>query len=226
MHYTNLEFERKVFIMRVFIAGATGRVGKALTKDLVANGHQVVAGVHNTGNVEKDPAVSSVKLDLTAPVNDIAKLLDDMDAVYFTAGSRGKNLLQIDAFGAVKLMEATQQAGIKRFVLLSSIFADKPEKWGDPYLKDITDYNIAKFFADKWLINGNIDLNYTIVQPGNLLEKPATGKVQFNMDHSEPNSLNDVALVLANVLDKPNTYKKVIRMSNGDTPIDDAIANV
>lgn len=211
--------------MKVFIAGAAGRVGSALTKDLVANGHQVIAGVHNTSKIVDDPDVSSVKLDLQASVEELTELLGGMDAVYFTAGSRGKNLLQIDAFGAVKLMEAAQKAGIKRFVLLSSIFADQPEKWNDPYLKDITDYNIAKFFADKWLIN-NTKLNYTIVQPGNLEERPATGRVTFDVSHSQPNSLNDVAQVLADVLDKTNTYKKIIRMTNGDKPIDEAIAEV
>ena len=211
--------------MKVFIAGAAGRVGSSLTKDLVANGHEVVAGVHNTKKVIENPAVQAVNLDLRGTVDELVKHLKGIDAVYFTAGSRGKDLLQIDAFGAVKLMEATEKAGIKRFILLSSIFADKPEKWNDPYLKDITNYNIAKFFADKWLIN-NTNLDYTIVQPGDLMEKPATGKVTFNVPHSQPNSLNDVAQVLANVLDKPNTYKKIIRMTNGNTPVNDAIANL
>ncbi|WP_153048456.1 NAD(P)H-binding protein, partial [Streptococcus suis] len=91
------------------------------------------------------------------------------DAVYFLAGSRGKDLLQTDAFGAVKLMQATEASQVKRFVLLSSIFATEPEKWSDPNLVNITDYNIAKFFADQWLIH-NTTLDYTIVQPGNLVE--------------------------------------------------------
>lgn len=211
--------------MKVFIAGAAGRVGSALTKDLVANGHQVIAGVHNTNKVINDPAVTPVKLDLQSSVDDLTKLLESVDAVYFTTGSRGKNLLQIDAFGAVKLMQATAKAGIKRFILLSSVFADEPAKWNDPYLKDITDYNIAKFFADKWLIN-NTDLDYTIIQPGNLMEKLATGKVSFDVPCSQPNSLNDVALVLAGVLEQPNTYKKVIRMTSGDQPIDQAITEL
>ena len=34
----------------------------------------------------------------------------ELDAIYFVAGSRGKNLLQIDAFGAVKL-EAAADVG-------------------------------------------------------------------------------------------------------------------
>ncbi len=73
--------------------------------------------------------------------------------------------------GAVKLIEAAKKAGIRRFVLLSSVFADEPEKWGDPALAGITDYNIAKFFADQWLVRDS-GLDYTIVQPGNLLDEP------------------------------------------------------
>lgn len=35
------------------------------------------------------------------------------DAVYFTAGSRGKDLLQTDAYGAVKTMQAAKKLGIE-----------------------------------------------------------------------------------------------------------------
>lgn len=41
----------------------------------------------------------------------------------FTGGFRGKDLLQTDLNGAVKLMIATEQASSKRFVHLSSAFA-------------------------------------------------------------------------------------------------------
>ncbi len=67
----------------------------------------------------------------------MADIIKGSDAVYFTAGSRGKDLLQTDAFGAVKLMQATELAGIHRFVLLSSVFANRPEKWSDPCLVNI-----------------------------------------------------------------------------------------
>ena len=122
-------------------------------------------------------------------------------------------------------MMAAQQLGIKRFILLSSMFADEPEKWDDPNLRNITNYNIAKFFADQWLMT-RTNLDYTIVQPGNLTEEPATGEVEFNADRSKPNTIADVAAVLAAVLDQPNTYGKVIMMANGETPISEAVAAV
>lgn len=59
---------------------------------------------------------------------DLAALIAGSDAVIFTAGSRGKDLLQTDAYGAVKLMQAAKQAGINRFVMLSALFSLTPEK--------------------------------------------------------------------------------------------------
>lgn len=44
------------------------------------------------------------------------------DAIYFTAGSGAKDLLQVDAFGAVKLMQAAEKDSIMRFVMLSALF--------------------------------------------------------------------------------------------------------
>lgn len=139
------------------------------------------------------------------------------------AGSRGKNLLQVDAFGAVKLMQACEMNGIKRFTLLSSIFADEPEKWVDPALVNIMDYNIAKFFADQWLIR-NTNLDYTIIQPGNLQEIKASGKVNLHVEEkSVPNAIGNVAMVLAEVLEASNTFGKIIKMSDGNEDISTAV---
>ena len=139
------------------------------------------------------------------------------------AGSRGKNLLQVDTFGAVKLMQACEMNGIKRFTLLSSIFADEPEKWVDPALVNIMDYNIAKFFADQWLIR-NTNLDYTIIQPGNLQEIKANGKVILHVEEkSVPNAIGNVAMVLAEVLEASNTFGKIIKMSDGNEDISTAV---
>lgn len=73
-------------------------------------------------------------------------------------------------------MQAAQQAGISRFVMLSSMFALQPEKWKqEPGIDTIIDYDIAKFFADHWLSH-NTKLDWTIVQAGLLQETPGTGK--------------------------------------------------
>lgn len=170
--------------------------------------------------------VAPVKMDLHGSVDDLASLMKGAAAVYFVAGSRGKDLLQTDAMGAVKTMQAAKQVGIKRYVMLSSMYALQPEKWAKyPALASIPDYNIAKFFADNYLIT-NSGLDYTIIQPAVLTEKAATGKVDLGLGDETTNPIPDVAKVLAEVLNRNNTIGKVIMMRSGDTPIETALDNI
>jgi len=212
--------------MKVFIAGGSGRVATAVIQELVNQGQQVYAGSRHKDAIVKLPGVTPLSLDLHASPSELAKLLAGMDAVYFLAGSRGKDLLQTDAFGAVKLMQAAEMAGVKRYIQLSSIFAVDPDKWqGKAEFASLTDYYIAKYFADEWLIN-NSKLDYTILAPANLEEKAGTSKVNFKPEKFAANPIPDVAAVLAQILDKENTYGKVINMTGGETPISEAIAEV
>lgn len=110
--------------------------------------------------------------------------------------------------------------------MLSSIFALEPEKWSEENsLKNITNYNIAKFFADNYLVT-NTDLDYTIIQPSVLKEEEGTGKIEFAPEHGGSNPIPDVAKVLFSVLTRENTFKKVIKMRGGDTPIAEALAQL
>lgn len=211
---------------KVFVAGGSGRVATELIKNLVNNGNEVVAGARHPENIIKLDNVTPVDLDLHVPVTEIAKLMNGSDAVYFVAGSRGKDLLQTDAMGAVKTMQAAEQNGIKRYIMLSSMYALQPEMWAKyEALAAITDYNIAKFFADNYLIH-NTNLDYTIVQPATLTEKPATNKVTLGEGDDTTNTIPDVAKVLADTLKYDNTIGHVIMMRNGDTPIDDALQSI
>lgn len=145
---------------------------------------------------ESIPSVENcqpVALDLHESVEKLQVLLTGCDAVYFLAGSRGKDLLQTDAFGAVKLMQAAEMAGVQRFIMLSSLYALEPEKWAEsPSLQKITNYNIAKFFADHYLVHST-SLCYTIVQPSVLKETPYTGKIELNPAQDGENPIPDVA---------------------------------
>ncbi|MGM0212800.1 NAD(P)H-binding protein [Enterococcus sp. AZ109] len=207
--------------MKVFIAGATGRVAQALIERLVEKGHFVYAGARRENEIPESDQVKPVHLDLHGDVASLAKTLGDAEAIYFVAGSRGKDLLQTDLYGSVKLMQAAEQEGIARYIQLSSLFALVPENWSD----SITNYNIAKFFSDSWLID-NTDLDYTILQPGNLKEEAGSGKITTKIEKRSENSIENVATVLAEVLERPNTYQKVIMMGDGDTPIDEALSKI
>lgn len=210
--------------MKVFVAGANGRVGRKLTEDLVADGHDVIAASRHPESIEQTAHVRPVRMDLHAPVESLTRVLGDADTVYFVAGSRGKDLLQTDAFGAVKLMEAAKRNGSRRFVMLSSIFALEPEKWvATKGIDTIIDYDIAKFFADNYLVHQS-GLDYTVLQPGTLTETAGTGRITIDEGQPGTNPIDDVALTLARILEHDNTIGTVLKMRSGDTPIDRALA--
>ncbi|MBM6585392.1 SDR family oxidoreductase [Pediococcus acidilactici] len=212
---------------KIFIAGGSGRVATALIKNLVADGNEVVAGARHPENVVEMAHVNAVKLDLHDGVDAIADLMKGSDVVYFTAGSRGADLLQTDAMGAVKTMQAAEKLGIKRYVMLSSLYTLESErKWHEGGLADLLDYTTAKFFADNYLVH-DTDLDYTIVQPTSLTEEAGTGQIYIGKElPQKTNPIPDVAKVLADVLKHPNTVKKVFMMSSGSQVIDQALANV
>lgn len=207
--------------MKIFIAGATGRVGEELIKDLTKKGHFIYAGARRENEITASEQVMPVHLDLHATVDEIAEKLSDSEVVYFVAGSRGKDLLQTDLYGAVKLMQAAEKKSIKRYIQLSSLFALQPENWGE----SLTEYNISKYFSDNWLVN-NTKLDYTILQPGSLKETPGNGKVTTNIKKPYENSIENVALVLAEIIEHENTIGKVILMSDGDQTVSEALKTV
>lgn len=211
---------------RVLVVGAGGRVGQILTEILAMRRVQVVAGGRHPEKIHEAEFIKPLAVDLHESVEQLAEKVKGVDAVYCVAGSRGQDLLQTDAFGVVKLIQAAEAGGAKRFILLSSLYALEPEKWEQiESLKNIINYDIAKFFADSWLVR-NSDLDYTIVQPSALTEDPPTGEIQINPTTPKPNPIGDVAQVLADVLDRPNTYRKVIEMSGGTEPIGQALAGI
>lgn len=211
--------------MKVFVVGSTGRVAEKLLEILSQAGHEVLAGARRPEAVVKLNHVTPVLFDLHDSVDQLAEQLGQAQAIIFVAGSRGKDLLQTDAFGAVKVIQAAEKRGIKRFIMLSSLFALEPERWEHPGFASLKDYNVAKFFADNYLIT-DTNLDYTIVQPGALKEEAATGKIQVISDQFGNISIPDLAQVLAELLVYPNTIGKVIKLISGDQAISEALSEV
>lgn len=210
--------------MKVLVIGANGRVGSILVNKLAAQ-HQVLAGSRNPNSPNNADNIEQVYMDLLSDVDTLAESMNGVDAIYFVSGSRGKNLLQIDLHGAIKTMQAAEKAGVKRYIMLSSVFALRPERWNESFLSDLADYNIAKHYADLYLTT-QTQLDYTILQPGALKEEQGTGKIETQVTNPGSNSIANVVDTLVAVLKNNSTIGKVILMHDGDTPIAEALDEI
>lgn len=212
--------------MNILVIGASGRVGSELVKQLLEKGYKVTGTSRDEKRLFDNDNYSHLALDLSADKNDLERqIAHDFDAVYFTAGSGGKAVLEVDLHGAVKTMQIAESKGLKRYIMLSTVFSLDTAKWTLPGINQLRDYYIAKHYADQWLVN-NTALDYTIVQAGALKEREATGKIDINSDSAGENAIKDVAATLAAVLDADNTIRRVFHIHNGETPIEQALTSI
>ena len=214
--------------MNVLVIGANGQIGKFLVQQLAQEGkHQVTAMIRKPEQADalKQLGANVVIGDLEGSVDDLAEAMKDHNAIVFTAGSGGSTgadkTLLIDLDGAVKTMEAAQQQGISRYILVSAFGADQREKWSDA----IKPYYVAKHYADRALFAS--ELNYTIIRPGGLKNEPGTGKVSVGTD-LKPGSIprEDVARVIVASLQEEKTYRMAFDLIAGEHPVEDALGKL
>ena len=214
--------------MKVFVVGATGQIGKHLI-DLLQNSeqHTVRAMDRKKEQAEelKSQGIDVAVASLEGSVEDIAEAANGCDAIVFTAGSGGhtgldKTLL-IDLDGAAKTVEAAEQAGINRFLIVSALQANHRENWN----KEMVPYYVAKHYADRMVETSNLD--YTIIRPGGLLNEASTGKVTASAN-LETGSIprEDVAKTIYAALGAQETFKKSFDLISGETKIEEALKNI
>lgn len=207
-----------------FIVGANGNIGHILVEKLKLNKQKFIAGVRKPDQLVDLQArgIKGKLLDLQDSVENIAEAFSGADSVIFTAGSGGSTgddkTLEIDLDGAVKTIEAAQRAGIKRYIMVSSVQADDRDNFKDSPLRP---YMIAKFYADRELRRSNLD--YTIIHPGYLTDDQPTDKITVDdLSKNQKISRADVASVLMELIDNKKSIRKDYTIVNGDTLINDA----
>jgi len=214
--------------MDVVIAGGHGNVARRLARVLTARGDRVRGLIRNPAHADDLRADGSepVVLDLEeAGVDDVAAAIAGAGAVVFAAGagpgSGAARKLTIDRDGAVKLHDAARAAGVERYVIVSSIGAERPPAGDDVF----SVYLRAKAEADQAVAAG--DRAWTIVRPGRLTDDPGTGRVRIQTEPFRGQvSRDDVAAVLAAVLHEPRSARRTLYVNAGEDPIDEALAAV
>ena len=212
-------------MQRVLVAGANGLTGTRIVKILNNHGqYDPVAMIRNEDQKKKfdEMNVESKIADLEGDLNG---LLEDVDYVIFAAGSgsaTGKDkTIAVDEQGAIKLIDEARRRNIKKFVMLSAIGADEPEK-----NEKLSHYLRAKKSADDHLKSSG--LNYCIVRPGTLTNDDPTGKIKAAPSLPERGTITreDVAHVIVSALDHANMHNKIVEILQGEQSMQEALGNL
>src|SRR5437588_10793902 len=149
---------------RVLVTGATGFVGSVLCDVLAQAGCIVRAALRSDRSVSGCIAEKVVTGDMAATA-DVGVALDEVDAVIHAAARThvlraspaGAELyMQINAHGTMRLAEAAAQAGVRRFVYLSSIKVNGEETSraytadDEPCPRDT--YGMSKCLGERFLL--------------------------------------------------------------------------
>ncbi|UPS92158.1 SDR family oxidoreductase [Bizionia sp. M204] len=206
----------------ILVAGAHGTTGKKIVNLLSESQYfNPIAMVRKEEQIPffKSKNVDTILADLEQDVTPAFKT--PIDKVIFAAGSGGKNVVAVDQEGAKKLIDASKQNNIRKFVMLSSMGADNPES-----VSELKDYLKAKQNADNHLIKSG--LNYSIVRPGALTDGELSNKIELESKLNKQGEIsrNDVAQTLVRTLNDDVANKATFEIIKGDTLIADALNKV
>ncbi|WP_420633360.1 NAD-dependent epimerase/dehydratase family protein [Candidatus Palauibacter sp.] len=154
----------------IFLTGGTGFLGSHLADALVGAGHRVTASVRRTSDTRRldQLGIDRVELDL-GPSGGGRETVDALAAcdvvVHCGALTRARNeteFMAVNATGTRKLARAAADAGIRRFVFISSLAARGPDGRDGP----VSPYGRSKAVAERALSELGGSMEIAVLRPG------------------------------------------------------------
>ena len=143
---------------KVLLAGATGYLGRYIATTLLHESYPTKIIVRNHQNCfSENSSIEKVKAEVTQ-VESLQGIMKDVDVVISTVGitrqKEGFTYMDVDYRGNLNLLEEAKKAGVKKFIYVSALHADK--------LKHLKMCNAKERFVDELKQSG---MDYCIVRP-------------------------------------------------------------
>lgn len=211
----------------ILVTGATGFIGRALTRQLVESGHRVRILLRPSPYTPRLPTGVPVEVAVTSldDVRGLRAAMHGVDVVFHLAGGEGEggraNLQAVDIDGTRNLAEAAVDAAVQRIFYISHLGADRASAF--PVFK-------AKGIAEEYLRKSGIP--YTIVR-GSILFGPqdtftsglammlAIAPGFFPLPGKgdtvlQPLWVEDLSTCLAWALEEPSTINQTYEVGGGE----------
>lgn len=215
--------------MRIVIAGGHGQIALRLERLLAARGDEAVGIIRNPKQADalRERGAEPVVLDLeSASVEETAEVLRGADAVVFAAGAGPNSGTSrkdtVDRGAAVLFADAAERAGVRRYVVVSSMGADAGHAGNEVF--DV--YLRAKGAADDY-VRSRPSLDWTILRPGMLTDDAGTGLILLAASTGRgPVPRDDVAASILELLDTPASAGLTLELISGNVPVTVAVKDI
>ncbi|MET8906116.1 NAD(P)H-binding protein [Micromonospora sp. NPDC004551] len=222
--------------MKLTIVGATGGIGRHLVDQAVAADADVTAVVRDPAKLTGAP-VRVVAADLATP--DPAALraaVEGADAVLSCLGPRSAADAGIASRGTRAVVDAMAAAGVRRIVVVSAAPVGVVASPGRPrpprrdpgdgplmrfLLGPLIRRVLARHYADLALMEEVLRdsaLDWTVVRPPRLTDKPLTGAYRTEYGRNVRGGLTvsraDVAHAMRRLLDRPESVRRTVGIAN------------
>ena len=212
--------------MEVLVAGGHGQIALRLLKLLADNGDHARGLIRNPDHAADLEAAGAVAVLCDLETDDVREHIGSAQAIVFAAGagpgSGPERKRTVDLGGALKLIDAAQELGVARYVIVSSMGTADVEHTPEamrPYMQ-------AKKDADDALMASGLD--WTVVRPGRLTDAPGTGTIDASrgLGRSGEITRDDTALTLFETLRQPATIHVGFDVLEGPTPVAEALKSL
>jgi putative NADH-flavin reductase len=222
--------------MKLTIFAATGGIGRQLLDQAVGAGHDVTAVVRSPERLSGKP-VRAVRADLANPdMAAIESAVAGADAVLSGLGPSRASDAGIAATGTRPIVQAMRATGVRRLVVVSAAPVSTMASPGrpNPPRHDPGDGPVMRYvftpliqtllrkvyvdLAEMEDVLRDSGLDWTVVRPPRLSDKPLTGRYRTAYGQNLPGgrfvSRADVAHLMLRVLDQPETIHQAIGVAN------------
>jgi putative NADH-flavin reductase len=207
--------------MKVVVLGATGGTGLEIVRQAMERGHSVTALVRSPEKLHAYAGSITIKRGSPLSAAELAEILEGQECVLSAFGPRvpiAKTDHHLLRDFATALTTAMMRAGIKRAIIESTAFLFKDSVLPPTYLFGRLLFpSVVADATGMEQIFKRSELNYTLVRPPRLTNGPHTGNYRVCEGHLPrfgfTISRADVADCFLNVLDDPQTIKKVFGAS-------------
>jgi uncharacterized protein YbjT (DUF2867 family) len=213
--------------MKIGVIGATGGTGGLIVNQLIDAGHEVRAMVRRRADEDRlrETGAEVTTLDLTQAGTDAEAGLSGLDAVINAAAARGTGGGQaraVDQDGVKAVIDAAEQAGVRRWIQISMWGSDDPNRL-PAMLRETAE---AKRAADDHLAASG--MTWTVIRPPWLTDSPPDDHVIVG-DQVEEGAIPraDVAAVAIACLDTDATRDRLFEVTGGgDRSVRQALAGL